>query len=117
MKKQLVQVDNLDEYICRAEATIYVDAGMILTPGAKDELAKRRVTIVHGSRSNSHPCGAHGAAAHSGDLGDLCLGGNADLERLLLCVAAMLQKECGITDPETLRAASLQAVQTIRANL
>ena len=117
MKKQLVQVDNLDEFICRVEAKIYIDAGMILTPGAKDELAKRRVTIVHGSCANSSTCGAHGSAAHSGGFGDLCLGGNADFERLLLSVAAMLQKECGITDPATLRAASLQAVQTIKENL
>ena len=33
MQKQLVQVSNLDDFICRAESRIYVDGStMILTP-------------------------------------------------------------------------------------
>ncbi len=114
MKKVLVQADNLDEFICRADSKLYVDGSMILTPGAKDELARRGVVVVHASCSDSASRGPRGSASPS--LG-AALGENANLEGLLLGVAAMLQKECGITDPELLKAASLQAIQTIKENL
>ena len=103
MKKVLVQADNLDEFICREEATLYVDASMILTPGAKDELLKRGVAVVRTSCASSAP---HAA-----------LSGEKNIEGLLLGVATIIRQECGITDPERLKAASLQAVQTIRDNL
>lgn len=103
MKKVLVQADNLDEFICREDATLHVDASMILTPGAKDELLKRGVAVVRTSCASPAP---HAA-----------LSGSENLEGLLLGVAAILRQECGITDPERLKAASLQAVQIIRDNL
>ena len=55
MKKVLVQADNLDEFICQEEATLYVDASMILTPGAKDELLKRGVAVVRTSCASPAP--------------------------------------------------------------
>ena len=44
MKKELICVDNLDAFICKQDGKLYVDQGRILTPGAKDELARRGVT-------------------------------------------------------------------------
>ena len=53
MKKTLVEVKNLDEHICTKNNTIYLDGSIILTPSAKDELNKRRIAIVNGSRTES----------------------------------------------------------------
>lgn len=123
MKKQLLHADTLDDFICRADAKIFVDtATMILTAGAKDKLGERKISIVHGPCPNAATCGLHapsGKNALSGCVGSDCAGGgaNAGFERLLVGVAAMLQSEYGVTDPEQLKALSLQAVKVIKNNI
>ena len=114
MSKQLVSVDNLDEFICKADGKMYVDGTIILTPGAKDELSKRHIDIVYGSAphqaGNTCGCGS-GCPECAGNAFD------PDVERLILGVAGMLQTEYGIKDPEQLRALSLQAVKTLKENI
>ena len=114
MKKTLILVDNLDEFICKESNTIHLDAGMILTAGAKDELTRRHVSIVRGA-APERDCGRRACVVRA------CVAAaanpHADVERLVHDVAATLQKEYGITDPAELKAASLKAVETIRKNL
>ena len=115
MQKTLVRADNLDEFLCRAEARIFVDnSTMILTPGAKDELSKRKIAIVYGPCPNAASCTLHESPASS--LGS-CLANNPGMESLLVGLAATLKKDYGISDPEQLKDYSLQALQTIKANL
>lgn len=111
MKKQLITVDNLSEYTCRTSNRIYVDNTMILTPGAKDELSKKGIDIVRTPCPDMDTCTAHSspAAADSG----AC----QEAERLIYGLAAMLQSEYGITDPEKLKALSIKAATIIRKNI
>lgn len=121
MSKKLITVDNLEEYICRASAKFYMDSTVILTPGARDELKKRGIAIVPGPAPEAAPCHpmmcesmTREVPAYGTMLG---LTTFADMEELLVGVAAILKNEYGITDPAELRDASLQAVKTIKDNL
>lgn len=116
MKKTLISVDNLDEFICGQSHKLYNDGTKILTAGAKDELSRRGISIVYGP----DPGAAHTPAPACGCAGKTCAtgaSGSADFEQFVLGVAALLKKECGITDPGELRALSLQAVKTIKENI
>ncbi|MCL1939421.1 MAG: hypothetical protein FWG04_02035 [Desulfovibrionaceae bacterium] len=123
MQKQLVQVSNLDDFVCRAESRIYVNGStMILTSGAKDELSRRKIAVVYGSCPAAATCTLHGQAA-AGALfacvSGACQEGGAEagFETLLFGLAAMLKKEYGVTDPEQLKALSLHAVNIIKSNI
>lgn len=119
MKKKLVRVDNLEEFICRSAAVLYADGTLILTAGAKDELGRRGISVVRGPcpEAAAGRCTAHAPGAPATGQGNGASGENAEYERLLFGVAAILKSEYGITDPETLRALSLQTVRVIRANI
>ena len=109
MKKTLIQLANLDEFICKASGKIYLDGSKILTAGAKDELAKRGIGIVY---ERSAP-----SVANVKDAGKTCparTGEQDALESLLISVAALVKKECGMTNPIELREKRIQMVQTIR---
>ena len=111
MKKTLIQVNNLDDYICKADSRIFVDsAGMILTPGAKDALRKRGIALVYGPCPEAASCTLHAPAA----TGAAC---SRSAEKLLFGIATVLKEEYGITDLEQLRRFSLKAVETIQKNL
>lgn len=120
MAKQLVSVDNLDDFICRGDGRFYMDGTRIVTAGAKDELARRHIEIVYGPG-----CG-HPGKSCSEAAGCACCGHSADAaaapvpredEEILIAVAATLQKDYGVTDPEKLRAMSLEVVKTLKENL
>lgn len=110
MKKTLVEKSNIDSFICQANGTIYVDATMILTPGARDELSKRKIKIVRDGKPASSCGGAKSCPAR------LCDGGaeESDFERLFYGVAAMVKQEYGIDDPQQLKDISCQIVQTLK---
>lgn len=107
MKKTLVEASNLDAHICQETKSVYVDGSIILTAGAKDELRKRGIDLVYGP----NPKAAGGCAAVAASFG--C----TDAEEMLIAVAALLKKEYGITDPESLKAASHQIVKTLQESL
>lgn len=109
MKKKLVEVRNLESFICQANGAIYIDDTMLLTPGAKDELSKRRIKIVRNAKPSAS-CGADTCPAR------MCGGvaEESDYERLLYGVAAMVQKEYGIDDPQQLKDISCQIVKTLK---
>lgn len=112
MAKQLVTVDNLDEFICGSDGKFYMDGTRIITPGAKDALAERHIEIVYGpgcahaGRSCAQASGCSAQAQAS-----------PEDEEILIAIAATLQKDYGVTDPEKLRAMSLEVVKTLKANL
>lgn len=116
MKKQLIEVSNLKSYICQANAKIYVDNTMILTPGAKDELNKRKITIIRDAKpettcGKSATCPARVCLAHADDTSI------ADMERLFYGVAAMVKEEYGIDDPQQLMDISSKIVNTLKQNI
>lgn len=101
MKKTLICVDNLDDFVCHESRKLVMDGSRLLTPGAKDELTKRGIRIVYGREE--------GTAAMSAALASC-----PDMEHLVFGLAAMLKQECGITDPEELRRCSLKALQIVK---
>ena len=104
MKKTLVEVGNLDQYICQASHKIYVDGStMILTPGAKDALSKKGISIVYGPNPDAATC----CSGHH----------DADADRLFWGVAAMLKDEYGVTDPAALKTLSAQVVKALKENV
>ena len=50
MAKQLVQRDNITQFINPGETTFYVDQTLLLTPGAKDYLREKGIALVYGER-------------------------------------------------------------------
>lgn len=105
MKKKLVEAGGVDPYICPDSGKFYADETMILTPGAKDELGKRGVAIVHGPMPEpAKACAAQEPCAQSAN-------------DLLVAVAAMVKDEFGVEDPEQLKAITCQAVKTIKENI
>ena len=48
MAKQLVRRDNIEEFISHDENKLYVGQSLILTPGAKDYLHEKNITVVYG---------------------------------------------------------------------
>lgn len=115
MAKQLVTVDNLDEFICRGDGKFYMDGTRIVTAGAKDALAERRIETVCGPGCG-HPGASCAQAAGCGS-GGCASAAPPDDEEILIAIAATLQKDYGVTDPEKLKAMSLEVVKTLKANL
>ncbi len=139
MKKTLVQLNNLEEHICRAHNKVYADGSIILTPGAKDELARRGIAVVTGG--NSDParavdlCADWAACAHAGSCARAAASGcrdasglpsiktfvtgngEADIENLLLGLAAILKNDYGVDDPKQLKELSLRALTVIKENV
>ncbi len=115
MKKRLVRAEDVEQFICRERGSFLLADDMILTPGAKDELRRRNAGIVKAAcRPAEAPPRASAARTDGPD------GGPASpdsLENLVFQVADMLHRECGVHDPETLKAMTLQALKTIKANI
>ncbi|TYT74294.1 hypothetical protein [Desulfobotulus mexicanus] len=133
MGKTLVGIKNLEEHICKDSCKIYIDGSIILTPGAKDELRSRGITIVYGPKPEAAAacppgctCEVCSAKAKGGcPAGCTCpacmeaalRSGAAGLESLILGIAGMLKTQYGISDPAQLMAISSKVVKTIRDNL
>lgn len=120
MKKNLISVKNLGDHICRVSAKLYLDGATILTPGARDELARRKISVIHGACPDAGTCSLHGncpepAAREKGVGADDA--GKAALDRLMHGVTSILATEYGVTDPEQVKALSLQALRVIKENI
>ena len=50
MGKQLVGRDNVEQFISHEEKKLYVGQTIILTPGAKDYLQEKSITVVYGEK-------------------------------------------------------------------
>lgn len=114
MKKKLVEVGNLDPYVCLDSKKFYAEEDMILTPGARDELSKRGISIVCAPKPEKYEATAYASAAACPTEGSE---ESAGLEKLVLAVAVMLKEEYGITDPKELHDLSCRFVNTIKENI
>lgn len=124
MKKELISVENLNSFISRKDGKLYVGKNGILTPGAKDELARRKVSIVYGEEpavEDRAPCacgcGAAGKTFFIGPEEAIGLSSAGSLESLSLAVAHMLRTQYGETDPARIRAMTVEALKTIKDNI
>lgn len=104
--KQLITIDNLDACIS-TDGRCYIGSDQILSPGAKDELARRRVPLVYGDKPGTGCCQTGGTGSAC------CKGGICDPDELPIAIAALLKKECGITDPGQLRALTIEALRRV----
>lgn len=91
MAKRLVSEKGVEEII--VDGTVYMDGSMILTPGAKDVLRNKGVTIVYGPRPET-----------------------CEEDRLAAMVADLLKKEYGITDDAQVKAVCCKVVEAIKNN-
>ncbi|SCY24089.1 hypothetical protein [Desulfoluna spongiiphila] len=91
MAKKLVSEKGVDEII--VGGSVYMDGSIILTPGAKDVLRNKGVTIVYGPRPET-----------------------SEEDRLEAMVADLLKKEYGITDDAQVKAVSSKVVEMIKNN-
>lgn len=122
MKKKLIRVDNLDEFICKESGKVRIDGDTLLTPGAKDELSKRRIGIIYDRCSRQGPAAAGqtgGKGCPPGCKCPQCTQAKlpAGMEDLLISIAAVLKKDYGVKDPDELRNMSLKVVKSLKENL
>ena len=142
MKKELITVDNVNNYISKQDGKLYVFGNRLLTAGAKDELGRRRVSVVYGPEPVAAPAAAPAAAASScgsaagtpcGKSHGTCRGGcncgsaitpgiaagaplgsYTSVESLALALATMLKDKYGVTDPAELKELTAKALKAIR---
>ncbi len=127
MKKELICVNNLDAFICKQDGKLYVDKGRILTPGAKDELARRGVSVVYGPEpapvvqeqpaAPRRGCCGISKTFYVGPEEGTAFSMPGSLESLSIAVASMLRTQYGVTDQEQIRAMTIEALKTIRDNV
>ena len=137
MKKELITVDNVNNYISKQDGKLYVFGNRLLTAGAKDELGRRRVSVVYGPEpvaapaaasscgsAAGTPCGkSHGACRGGCNCGSAItpgiaagapLGSYTSVESLALALATMLKDKYGVTDPAELKELTAKALKAIR---
>ena len=140
MKKELITVDNVNNYISKQDGKLYVFGNRLLTAGAKDEMGRRRVTVVYGpepvaapapaascSSAAGTPCGkSHGTCRGGCNCGSSItpgiaagapLGSYTSVESLALALATMLKDKYGVTDPAELKDLTAKALKAIRDNM
>ena len=145
MKKELITVDNVNNYISKQDGKLYVFGNRLLTAGAKDELGRRRVAVVYGpepvaapvaaapaapataASSSSCACGkSHGSCRGGCNCGSAItpgiaagapLGSYTSVESLALALASMLKDKYGVTDPAELKELTAKALKAIRDNM
>ncbi len=142
MKKELITVDNVNNYISKQDGKLYVFGNRLLTAGAKDELGRRRVSVVYGPEpvaapvqapaascgsASGPPCGkSHGTCRGGCNCGSAItpgiaagapLGSYTSVESLALALATMLKEKYGVTDPAELKELTAKALKAIRDNM
>lgn len=114
MKKILVEVKTLDEYICTKTNAIYLDGTLILTPSAKDELYKRGIAIVQGKKTETdlEQCAIDCVCEDC-----INLVATGDTEKIFYITAAILKKDFGVTDVKQLQEMSCRIAKTINKTM
>jgi hypothetical protein len=126
MKKTLISVDNLEEHLCAACGGLHAD-GALLTPGARDELARRGVSVVYRDGAQGGACckgadraacaNAPGASGNPAFAAPDAQGGAVSVQDMLVGVAALIKRECGVTDPDQLRDMSINILKTLQKHI
>ncbi|WP_027723007.1 hypothetical protein [Maridesulfovibrio zosterae] len=118
MKKKLIEVGNLDSFLCPDSCTIYVDNTMILTPGAKDELRKRKISIARVADAKSMKDRMYEQDSSDCKYTNSCEKAECDeCESLVMGIAVMLKEEYGITDLTQLKEMSFQLAEIVKENI
>lgn len=146
MKKTLITVDNLNEYICTQSNKLYSNNNVIITSGAKDLCTKRNIEIVYGcSAPDAQNCCIQSSSVQNNSIQNnsvqsnsaqdnsvqnliasaskptatTCCGGisNDPFEQLLVKLAVILKESYGITDMVQLRNLSMEAAKVIKNNI
>ena len=144
MKKELITVDNVNNYISKQDGKLYVFGNRLLTAGAKDELGRRHVAVVYGPEPVAAPAAAAKPAAASASASSCAcgkshgtcrggcncgssitpgiaagapLGSYTSVESLALALASMLKEKYGVTDPAELKELTAKALKAIRDNM
>lgn len=114
MKKKLIEAGNLDSFICPDSDTIYVDKTMILTPGAKDALRKRKIKITRVEDAAAAVAEAgNGGCGNPDCTKEVCDG----CEDLVMGIAVVLKEEYGITDLAQLKEMSFKLAEAVKCNI
>lgn len=108
MSKKLIGNHNVTEFICTDDNTIRVDSGMILSPGAKDVLRNKGISIIYEKTT---------ANVESPVKDTLQIkGGQDDTSALIAKVALMLRMDFGIVDEDQIRDISVLVMKKIVTN-
>lgn len=117
MKKKLIEAGKLDSFICKDSNTIYVDNSMLLTPGAKDELRKRKISISRVADASVEMNSSAGEEAECSNA-SRCTKAECDsCEGLVMGIAVILKEEYGITDMAQLKEMSFSIANAVKAGL
>ncbi|WP_320172214.1 hypothetical protein [Maridesulfovibrio sp.] len=113
MKKKLIEAGNIDCFISPESHTLYVDSSMILTPGAKDELRKRKISITRVEDSAAVAAEGKGGCGNPACTKEVC----DECEGLVMGIAVLLKEEYGITDLSKLKDLSFSIAEAVKANI
>ncbi len=106
MAKKLVNEKGVEALVIGE--TFYMDGSIILTPGAKDVLRDKGVTIVYGPRPET----CESEACES----EICKPDMCAKDRIEATVAGLLEREYGITDEDQVKALSAIVADMIQQN-
>ena len=123
MGKKLIGCHSVDPYICQDEKKIYVDQTMILTPGVKDLLRNKGITIVYGKAPKKGALVQPVQATAMGEKSDAKEGTASGLkvkttalEQVLKNTMDILKTEHRIADARQLKELSLKIINQINLN-
>ncbi|CCO23641.1 hypothetical protein [Maridesulfovibrio hydrothermalis] len=118
MKKKLIEVGNLESFLCPDSSMFYVDSTIILTPGAKDELGRRKISIARVADAEAAVREQKDQAfSECRDAGDCVKAERDECENLVMGIAVMLKEEYGISDIAQLKEMSFQLAEIVRENI
>lgn len=124
MKKKLIEAGNLDSFICPDCATFFVDSNMIMTPGAKDVLSQRKISISRVEDAAAAVAGCCKGEVAGCEAENSCCGDSActkeacnGCEELVMGIAVLLKEEYGITDLEQLKEMSFKLAEAVKENI
>ena len=118
MKKKLIEAGKLDSFICKDSKTIYVDNSMLLTPGAKDELRKRKISITRVADASAQMSTPAEQETSGCSNSAHCTKAECDsCEGLVMGIAVILKEEYGITDIAKLKELSFSIADAVKANI
>jgi len=105
MQKKLIGPHNVADFICADEKTLRVDSGMILSPGAKDILRVKGISIVYGEKSPQTVDAAKKGNQETVKPDDKAM--------LVSKVINILRREYGVVEEDRIREISLMVMNKI----
>lgn len=107
-RKKLIGSDNIEELI-QGKTTVTLGREILLTPGAKDALRNRGITLRYQERAAEPSCLLKQHVGVSEERETQA----GERQNITETVVRLLNEEYGISDPEELREISLRVVEEI----